>query len=376
MTEAPGEKLLGNFRILVAPLDWGLGHATRCIPIIRELVAQGCEVWLAGEGEQETLLRGEFPQLPFLPLQGYRIRYSVKGFQWKIISQMPRIVSNIYQEHKWLKRMVYTYHFDAVLSDNRFGLCHAEIPSIFITHQLSIKTNLGKWIEWTLQRWNYRYIERFTECWVPDTAAEGNLAGELSHPMINPKIPVRYVGWLSRLQQRASTFLGSATNNSLAHLLFILSGPEPQRSILEDKIINDVSHYPGTATIVRGKPSLLTTIPSTTMIKFYNHLGAKELDEEMDKADLVISRSGYSTIMDVVQRQKKAILIPTPGQPEQEYLGALLNQKQIALRIKQKNFSLPVILDKAKEFDYRLPALDSVDHLQVTMNNFLSKLKG
>jgi hypothetical protein len=272
--------------------------------------------------------------------------------------------------------MVYTYHFDAVISDNRFGLCHSEIPSIFITHQLSIKTNLGKWIEWTLQRWNYRHIERFTECWVPDTAAENNLAGELSHPMINPKIPVTYIGWLSRLQQRASTFLGSATNNSIDHLLFILSGPEPQRSILEDKIINDVSHYPGTATIVRGKPSLLTTIPSTAMIKFYNHLGAKELGEEMDKADVVISRSGYSTIMDVVQRQKKAILIPTPGQPEQEYLGALLNQKQIALRIKQKNFSLPVILDKAKKFDYRLPALDPMDHLQVTINNFLSKLKG
>ena len=375
MLQPPGEKLLGNFRILVAPLDWGLGHATRCIPIIGELVTQGCEVWLAGEGEQETLLRAEFPQLSFLPLEGYRIRYSMKGFAWKIISQIPRIVSRINQENKWLRRMVRSYHFDAVISDNRFGLCHATVPSIFITHQLSIKTNLGKWTEKILQRWNYRHMEQFTECWIPDSAAEGNLAGELSHPPIRPKLPVRYIGWLSRLGRRTSIFLDSPTK-SIDHLLFILSGPEPQRSILENKIINDVSHYPGTATIVRGKPSLLTTIPSTGMIKFHNYLAAKELNEEMDKADLVISRSGYSTIMDVVQRQKKAVLIPTPGQPEQEYLAALLNQTQVALSIEQKNFSLPVILDKAKKFNYRLPTLDSMDQLPATISNFISKLKG
>ena len=375
MVEPPGEKLLGNFRILVAPLDWGLGHATRCIPVIRELAAQGCAVWLAGEGEQEAVLRAEFPQFPFLPLQGYRIRYSRRGFQWKIVSQIPRIVWNIYQENKWLKRMVDTYHFDAVVSDNRFGLYHASIPSIFITHQLTIKTNLGKGTEGILQRWNYRYIEQFTECWVPDTAAEENLAGELSHPLIKPKLPLRYIGWLSRLERAASIFSDSPTNRGIDHLLFILSGPEPQRSILEDKIINDVSHYPGTATIVRGKPSLLTTIPSTAMIKFYNHLAEKELNEEMDKADVVISRSGYSTIMDVVQRQKKAILIPTSGQPEQEYLAALQNQKQIALGSEQKNFLLSVILEKAKKFDYRLPTVDSGDHLKAAVNNFLAKLK-
>jgi hypothetical protein len=376
MSQAAGEKSLGNFRILVAPLDWGLGHATRCIPIIRELVTQGCEVWLAGEGEQEALLRSEFPQLSFLPLEGYRIRYSIRGFTWKIISQIPRIVSKINQENRWLKRMVHTYHFDAVISDNRFGLRHATIPSIFITHQVSIKTNLGKWAGNMLQRWNYRQINQFTECWVPDTAAEVNLAGELSHPSIKPTVPLRYIGWLSRFRQPASSFLKQATNNRTDHLLFILSGPEPQRSILENKIIDDVSHYPGSATIVRGKPSLLTTIPSTGMIKSYNHLSAIELNEEMDKADLVISRSGYSTIMDIVQLQKKAILIPTPGQTEQEYLGALLNQKQIALSIEQKNFSLPAILDKAKNFNYHLPLLESMDNLGATINDFLSKLKG
>ena len=112
------------------------------------------------------------------------------------------------------------------------------------------------------------------------------------------------------------------------------------------------------------------------MIKFHNYLAAKELNEEMDKADLVISRSGYSTIMDVVQRQKKAVLIPTPGQPEQEYLAALLNQTQVALSIEQKNFSLPVILDKAKKFNYQLPTLDSMDQLPATISNFISKLKG
>ncbi len=305
------KEMLRKYRILVVPLDWGLGHATRSIPIIKELLANECEVLLAGEG------------------------------------------------------MVRSHEIDAVISDNRFGLYHSKIPSIFITHQLSIKSPLGNWIEKILQRWNFKYINRFTECWIPDLLDEDNLAGELSHPFSQPKTALKYIGILSRFEKKESEEIKD-------HLLFILSGPEPQRTVLENKIINEVSHYEGTATIVRGLPTSSSIVPSTNMIKFYNHLPAKELSNEIQKADWVISRCGYSTVMDLVKLQKKMIMIPTPGQTEQEYLAKRLQQKQIAFTIRQKEFSLNMVLQEAKKLSYKFFSADSRD-FQIVISDFIKK---
>src|SRR5436190_11979509 len=300
------EKNLRKLRILVAPLDWGLGHATRCIPIIQHLLKADVEVWLAGEGAQEKLLADEFPDLPFLSLHGYRIRYarSAIGLVKNILFQAPKIVKAIRNENKWLAKMIDEHHFDAVISDNRYGLYHQNTPCIFITHQLKIKSPLGKWTERILQKRNYKYINQFTECWVPDIDDEYGLAGELSHPFKKPVIPIHYIGWLSRL----NTVSVNIINETKDHLLIILSGPEPQRSLLEDKIIKEIANYRGTATIVRGLPTSPSLIPSTSMIHFYNHLPAEELNKEMQKAEYIISRSGYSTIMDIIKLKKKSIL--------------------------------------------------------------------
>jgi hypothetical protein len=143
MTQPAGEILLRKFRILVAPLDWGLGHTTRCISIIKELLAQNCEVFAAGDHQQERLLRSEFPDLPFLPLKGYEILYSTRNLALKLISQIPKIIFRIRLEHSWLRRAVAANNIDAVISDNRFGLYHEKIPTVFITHQLQIKSKLG-----------------------------------------------------------------------------------------------------------------------------------------------------------------------------------------------------------------------------------------
>ena len=368
------EKTPGKPRILVAPLDWGLGHATRIIPIIRELLVQGCEVWLAGEGAQEHLLKTEFPQLPFLNLPGYRIHYAKtkKGLLWKMIQQGPKMRRAILYEHQWLKRVVKENCFDAIISDNRYGLYHSEITSIFITHQLNIKSFAGKWSERILQNRNYKYINRFTECWVPDEESKNNLAGELSHPAIKPVVPVQYIGLLSRFD--SSSPPGGGDGGLKGQLLIILSGPEPQRSILEDKIINEISHYNGTATIVRGLPGSSSLIPSSNMIHFYNHLPADQLKKEMLKAEYVISRCGYSTIMDLQKLQKKSILIPTPGQTEQEYLSKYLLQKQIAFCISQKEFSLNDSLVKANHFAYHFPAINSWQILKQVISNFIAFL--
>ena len=369
MTEGNDEKLRRKSRILVAPLDWGLGHATRCIPIIKEFLANDCDVWLAGEGSQEILLRSEFPDLPFLSLAGYQIKYAKTsaGLLWKLILQTPGIISSIMAEHRWLNQVIKSHQFNAIISDNRFGLCHPRIPSIFVTHQLTIKSPLGKWNERILQKWNYRYINRFAECWVPDFAGEHNLAGSLSHPTIKPRVKVKYIDPVSRFEKREQREIKD-------QLLFILSGPEPQRTILENKIINEISHYPGTATIIRGLPLSESVIPSTGMIKFYNHLSTKELNEELEKADWVISRSGYSTIMDLAKLQKKSILIPTPGQTEQEYLAERLHQKEAAYRVGQDEFLLNPVLKKAKEFNYRFSSSGEPNGLQIVVKNFLNSI--
>jgi uncharacterized protein (TIGR00661 family) len=369
MTEGKDEKLRRKFRILVAPLDWGLGHVTRCIPIIKEFVDNDCDVWLAGDRTQEVLLRAEFPNLPFLSLPGYDIAYSKtpRGLLWKLILQTPRIISSIKAEHRWLRRIVMTHGIDAVISDNRFGLYHSYVPCVFVTHQLNIKSPLAKWNERLLQSWNYKYINRFKECWVPDLTGENNLAGELSHPSIPPRAPVKYIDPLSRFDK-------GELQEVEGRLLFILSGPEPQRTILENKIINEVSHYPGTASIVRGLPSSQSVIPSTGMIKVYNHLSARELNEEIEKAEWVISRSGYSTIMDLAKLQKKSILIPTPGQTEQEYLAESLFQKKAAYAVGQKEFSLALALGEAKKYNYRFSSWGNPNGLGIAVKVFLDAI--
>jgi uncharacterized protein (TIGR00661 family) len=338
---------LAGKKLLVAPLDWGLGHATRCVPVIRDLLNNHCEVWLAGEGTQEKLLREEFPLLPFLPLKGYRIKYAKNGFTGKILLQVPSILRSIKEENKWLKEQVTKYGFEVVVSDNRYGLYHENIFSVFISHQLFIKSSLGKWSEKVLQQWNYKFINRFNECWVPDEKGENNLAGKLSHPANLPSIPTKFIGPLSRFEKKNIDEIKD-------HLLIILSGPEPQRTILENKIIDQVVNYPATATIVRGLPGEKNIIPSTNTIHFYNHLSSEELNMEAMKAEFIISRSGYSTIMDIVALQKKSILIPTPGQTEQEYLADHLMKKQFAFCVDQKGVSLLKNIDEARNFEYRL----------------------
>ena len=340
MTSFTGKKLL------VAPLDWGLGHATRCVPVIRNLLNQGSEVWLAGENAQEKLLREEFSSLPFLPLKGYRVKYGKTGLTGRLLLQIPSILQSVKEENSWLKEQVSKYKFDAVISDNRYGLYHKAIFSVFITHQLCIKSALGKLSEKLLQKWNYKLIDRFNECWIPDEQGKDNLAGELSHPATLPAIPVKYIGGLSRFEK-------NETREIKDHLLIILSGPEPQRTILENKIIDEVVNYNGTATIVRGLPAEKNIIPSTNTIHFYNHLSSEAMNHQAMKAEFIIGRSGYSTVMDIAALQKKSILIPTPGQTEQEYLADHLKKKRFAFCIKQNDLSLLKNIEEAGRFEYR-----------------------
>ncbi|MBS1933216.1 MAG: glycosyltransferase [Bacteroidetes bacterium] len=335
-------------KVLIAPLDWGLGHATRCISIINELLEADFEVIIASEGMQKQLLMQEFPALRFVELEGYGVKYAPKGwlFPLKIIVQIPKILIKINRESKWLLRFSEAENINIVISDNRFGLHSKRMFSVFITHQLYIESGMGNFFNYVLQKINYRSIKKFNACWVPDYKNENTLAGKLSHPKKIPSIGLRYIGTLSRFRKNEQAVIKN-------DLLILLSGPEPQRTILEKKIIEDLKTFTGNAVLLRGLPDEKENDLHTGNVKICNHLSSEKLNELICETDFIISRSGYTTIMEMVSLEKKMILIPTPGQTEQEYLAAFLMQKNIALVFDQKNFSLQDAFTSAKKFPYK-----------------------
>lgn len=335
---------------MVSPLEWGLGHATRCIPLINELLLNDCEVFIAADGITQTLLKNEFPQLNFLQLRGYRIKLGSNKsfFFWKIISQFPKIIYAVYNENRWLKKAIRHYKINAVISDNRVGLHNKKITSVYITHQLLIKTG-NAFTSKIAQRIHNYFINKFDECWVPDFD-KNDLAGELSHPLLIPE-NVKYIGAFSRFKKRVNV-------EKRYDLLIILSGPEPQRTILEKLLLNDLLSYKGHALIIRGLPGNKDNIQSREKIQIVNHLTADELSVAIQQATVVVSRSGYTTIMDLVKLNKKAILIPTPGQAEQEYLAHYLKERKIFYSIEQENFNLEEALKNLSQFPDTIPALE------------------
>lgn len=334
-----------SLKVLIAPLDWGLGHATRCIPIIKELLNQRCEVIVAATGAQRALLQEEFASLTFVKLPGYCIKYGKnRAFTiLRLIGSIPKILIRIKQERAWLRRFAAREGVALVVSDNRYGLAVPGIFCVLVTHQLLIKTPFGRPADLLLQRLNYRLIRHFSRCWVPDVAGDRALAGELSNPGRLPAIPTRYIGWLSRFDGRSSG------DEAEAALLILLSGPEPQRTLLEQRILQQAAASPCRMVLVRGLPAgsvPLKDIPPGILV--YEHLAAAALERMVRNAGLVIARSGYSTVMDLRRMRKRALLIPTPGQTEQEYLGRRLAEKGWVACVEQNDFSLEEALALAK----------------------------
>lgn len=274
---------------------------------------------------------------------------------WKILSQFPGMAFTIYKEHQWLKKIVKEYDIDAVISDNRFGMYHAKIPSIYITHQLLIKTG-NAFTERIASKIHFNFIKKYKECWVPDYEING-LAGELSHPKKLPR-KVKYLGALSRFE------INSAEKKY--DLLISISGPEPQRTIFEQQLLNELRTYTGTVLFIRGLPDNGSELKiENPSVECKNHLSAKELNEAIMQSQLIISRCGYTTIMDLIKLFKKAILIPTPGQTEQEYLAVHLRENNIFYTTDQKNFRLQDTIEQADSFAYSLPEFNMEQYKNV-----------
>ena len=356
--------------VVYSLLDWGLGHTTRSIPIIRHLIALNCNVLVACNSNQKLILLKEFPEINYKELGGYELRYATKGWLTilYIILQVPKILIKINKENRWLKGFLLENKVDFIVSDNRFGFFSSKIPSIFITHQLSIRTGLGSWADKLIRLFNYRYINHFTACWVPDYPEKDGLAGKLSHPATFPAIPIHYLGPVSRFVPcRPAT-------ESKQEILIILSGPEPQRTILEFKILFDVHLMDKTNrrfVLVRGLPAEAKKLYTTSPIEIFNHLPTTELNRYLCTASLVVSRAGYTSIMDYMKLGVRAVLIPTPGQAEQQYLAQHLHQSGLALAIEQKKFSLQNALQQASSFHFKKAEWDMESYKSI-INEYLN----
>ncbi len=325
--------------ILIAPLNWGLGHATRCMPLINALMDRGVKPILASDGAALALLREEYPDLTALPLPAYDIQYRGNNMMLTMGAQLPKILRAMLAEQRAIKKIVRDHQIDIIISDNRYGVFHENCHSIFMTHQLNIKIP-NRILEKIVASVNHRLISRFNECWVPDYAVAPRLAGSLSE---NTGLAmVKYTGPLSRIKKKILPVKYK--------LAIVLSGPEPQRTNLEKILLKQLVNFPDRVCFVRGVVNDATP-PLVDNKNFFiqNYLTADKLNQVLNESEIVVCRSGYSSLMDLVKLGKRAILIPTPGQTEQEYLAEYLSEIGGFVAAEQADFELKkalVLLNK------------------------------
>lgn len=337
-------------KVLVSPLNWGLGHAARCIPVINELLKQEAEVTVASDGGALNLLKHEFPGLKFFELPAYNISYSRNSnMAFKMFSNFMNLRKAITEEHIVLSNIQRENNFDVIISDNRYGMWTNHAHTVFITHHLQILAPAFlKWMEPALIKYNLSLISKFNECWIPDFEGAKNLSGILSHHCSLPS-QTFYIGPLSRFSIEVGD-RKPEMEKMHPDLLIILSGPEPQRTIFEEIILEQVKTFSGKTLIVQGLTNKFEEQQLPDNVRQISFLTSGELFEAISKADLIISRSGYSTIMDLISLGKKAILVPTPGQTEQEYLAGKFLNEGIFYSTKQSVFNLKESIEKSKLF--------------------------
>jgi uncharacterized protein (TIGR00661 family) len=322
-------------------MDWGIGHATRLVPLIRELREQQCEILLASSGNALAFFRNYFPELISISKPGYNVKYSSGKLSFSIFTQLPKIISAIFREHKWLKKIIKEHKITEVISDNCFGLYSKEISCTFITHQVNIKIPEGLFFfDRMINKINRLFIKKYNQCFVPDFEnGDINLSGNLSHGKNIPS-NVKYIWPLSRFKNISKDIASTGYD-----IVILLSGPEPQRTILEDKCFRFLNESELRCCFIRGLPANNSSKVNSANITWFNHLPDENFAGILKNSKKIICRSGYSTIMDLTELNVKATLVPTPGQTEQEYLAGHNSGKGFEY-LKQENITEEILLRK------------------------------
>jgi UDP:flavonoid glycosyltransferase YjiC (YdhE family) len=334
-------------RILFAVLDWGLGHSSRSIPIIQFLMDEGFEVQIASSGLAGKLLQSAIPNAPYTELPAYRPKYSIKDdMVLSMMRQLPHFLQVIEKERKAINEICAHQQIDLIISDNRYGCFHPRIPSVMICHQLSIPVSgFSSVFSPAVQTWHRHLLRRFTELWIPDKKGQFSLAGRMSDSING--LNSQYIGWPSR-------FSGSVEDKG-DRWLFLLSGPEPQRSFLEMDLLKIAVESGKPTTLVRGSEGALAAPENVKVIPF---AGRDEILNEVKQSSLVFCRSGYSSIMDLIALQRPGVLIPTPGMPEQNYLAKHLSSRKMFLVQQQGKLDLEQISSWNPEIDIEYSGWD------------------
>lgn len=318
-------------KIIIAPLNWGLGHVTRCVPLINALLENGFQPIIASDGQALKFLKQEFPNLESLELPSYQISYG-KNLKLKLLLKFPRIYKVVQQEKKRIQNFIDKNNdVVGIISDNRFGVFSNKVPSIYLTHQIKVFSGFSTFIT---SYFHQKIIRNFDECWVPDNI-RSEFSGRLTS--INKYKNVRFIGVLSRFQKEYF--------KKEIDILVLLSGPEPNRTLLESRLISEFRNDTRTIVFVLGKVEDEQKKWVSENITFYNYLLSNQLEKILNLSKIIVCRSGYSSIMDLAVLEKKVFFIPTKNQPEQEYLAKHLENKKIAPFSTLKGFSKEKLLE-------------------------------
>lgn len=303
-------------RILVAPLDWGLGHAARCIPVIKELIHQEAEVIVYGSPHVLNYLKKHFPNLEQIRSNEQEIHYAKHLPAWlKILLQVNKINKNMNLEYTNLQSLIKTWQIDGVISDNRYGLNSKLIPCVFITHQLNprVPQNFG-FLRKSIQQKIAAWTSHFGEIWIPDLQGSYSLSQDLSFSASkNPQL--KHIGIISRFS--SNQIVHNTPNGYLA----IISGPEPQRTILFQELLRIEKTLSLGMTFIIDKISNKVSSDETRNSRILVQPNDDEFLHEIYNAQHIVCRSGYSSLMDLIRLKRSALFVPTPGQTEQEYLA-------------------------------------------------------
>ncbi|MCB9225735.1 MAG: glycosyltransferase [Chitinophagales bacterium] len=316
--------------ILFAILNWGLGHATRSIPLINYLLKKQYKLIICSDGDALALLQKEFPHLIFEKTPAYNASYTKNKNQLFIhlAKQIPHFIKIIKEENRLCEKLIEKHQANFIISDNRYGFYNKNIHSALICHQLRLLFPQSRLFENMVNASYINFLKPFSEIWIPDIAPPKNLSGRMSQTNLKN---THYIGIDSR-------FIKTKPTESI-NILAVISGPEPQRTLLEQKIYTQLQNIEGNHLIVRGTKQK-SEVVNTENITVVDLATTQQLNQWLINAETVISRCGYTTIMDLIKLNKKAILIPTPAQPEQEHLAQKLMKNKWFLSAKQDELNI------------------------------------
>lgn len=418
-------------KVLVAPLDWGLGHATRCVPVVREFLRAGAEVELAVVKANANFFREVFPDLRQRLAPSYNIVYPKHGYNMALwlLKNSVHLNAVMRYEHHFAEEMVERHGYDVLFSDNRFAFYSKNALSIYMTHQRRIAfPRAFAAFERIGVMWHANIMRKFDEVWVPDLEIYPGYAGSLSHSGATPgDKPMRFVGTLSRFSEMVND--GNALGNApapvdlerevdlmsvsefMAHsakvewnaapevlssgmrafetnhcemrtsgmraaykVVAVVSGVEPARTQFEQQLREALQQIPGQHMMILGKPSAEQKTWTEGNIEFHTHLATNDFAEAVKRADFVVSRGGYSTVMDMAELGAKCIFVPTPGQFEQIVLAHDLSKAGYAVEIPADELSAETLAN-AFEKSVKMPKVEKQNLLHDAVENVVQRFK-